>query len=171
MIIPLSQEQMLDLRQCLERGLPLVSRPYDNLAEQIGAHHDQVLQQMQQWQEQGLFRRVGLVLNHRALGFVANAMLVLDVPDALVDEVGNRLGRAPGVNLCYQRPRRLPQWRYNLFCMVHGRERAVVEAQIQALLERHLLSDLPHQLLFSTHAFKQCGGRFAPTIPGTHPHG
>ena len=67
MIVPLSQEQMLDLRQCLERGLPLVSRPYDNLAEQIGAHHDQVLQQMQQWQEQGLFRRVGLVLNHRAL--------------------------------------------------------------------------------------------------------
>jgi len=111
---------MLDLRQCLERGLPLVTRPYDNLAEQIGAHHDQVLQQMQQWQDQGLFRRVGLVLNHRALGFVANAMLVLDVPDALVDEVGNRLGRAPGVNLCYQRPRRLPQWRYNLFCMVHG---------------------------------------------------
>lgn len=165
MIIPLSQEQMLDLRQCLERGLPLVSRPYDNLAEQIGAHHDQVLQQMQQWQDQGLFRRVGLVLNHRALGFVANAMLVLDVPDALVDEVGNRLGRAPGVNLCYQRPRRLPQWRYNLFCMVHGRERPQVEARIAAILAAHGLQDYPHRLLFSSKAYKQCGGRYAPQQP------
>ncbi len=171
MIAPLNQEQMLDLRQCLERGLPIVPRPFEDLAEQIGAHHDQVLQQMQQWQDQGLFRRVGLVLNHRALGYVANAMLVLDVPDSLVDEVGQRLGSAPGVNLCYQRPRRLPQWRYNLFCMVHGRERAAVEAQIHALLEQHLLSDLPYQLLFSTRAFKQCGGRFAPPTSQVWAHG
>jgi DNA-binding Lrp family transcriptional regulator len=170
-ITPLTQEQMLDLRQCLERGLPIVTRPYEDLAEQIGAHHDQVLQQMQQWRDQGLFRRVGLVLNHRALGYVANAMLVLDVPDALVDEVGQRLGRAPGVNLCYQRPRRLPQWRYNLFCMVHGREHRAVEAQIHALLEQQLLSDLPYQLLFSTRAFKQCGGRFAPPPSQVWAHG
>lgn len=84
-------------------------------------------------------------------------MLVLDIPDAL-DEVGQRLGRAAGITLCYQRPRRLPYWRYNLFCMVHGRQRDQVAAHIQALLEEHLLSDLPHQLLFSTHAFKQAAG-------------
>lgn len=171
MIAPLNHEQMLDLRQCLERGLPRVSRPYEDLAEQIGAHHDQVLLQVRQWQEQGLFRRVGLVLNHRALGFVANAMLVLDVPDALIDEVGQRLGRAHGVNLCYQRPRRLPHWRYNLFCMIHGREREAVEAQIHTLLEQQLLSDLPHQLLFSTRVFKQCGGRFAPPPSQAWVHG
>ena len=171
MITPLNHEQMLDLRQCLERGLPVVTRPYDDRAERIGAHHDQVLQQMQQWQEQGLFRRVGLVLNHRALGFVANAMLVLDVPDALVDEVGTRLGRAPRINLCYQRPRRLPLWRYNLFCMVHGREREEVVAHIRAVLEQQQLSDLPHHLLFSTRAYKQCGGRFAPPPSQVWAHG
>jgi hypothetical protein len=55
--------------------------------------------------------------------------------------------------------------------MVHGRQRAQVEAQIQALLEEHLLSDLPHQLLFSTHAFKQCGGRFTPSPTGAPTHG
>ena len=171
MIAPLNHEQLLDLRQCLERGLPRVSRPYEDLAEQIGAHHQQVLRQMQQWQEQGLFRRVGLVLNHRALGFTANAMLVLDVPDALIDEVGQRLGKAPGITLCYQRPRRLPHWRYNLFCMVHGRQRDQVEAHIQGLLDAHLLADLPHQWLFSTQAFKQCGGRFAPPKNEAWAHG
>lgn len=167
----LTPRQATALRRHLEAGLPHVSRPYQALAERIDADEHGVLEQMRQWHEQGLFRRVGLVLNHRALGFTANAMLVLDVPDALIDEVGQRLGGAPDVSLCYQRPRRLPQWRYNLFCMVHGRQRERVEAHIQTLLAEHLLSDLPHQLLFSTHAFKQCGGRFAPTIPGTHPHG
>lgn len=167
----LSPEQTQALRRHLEDGLPRASRPYQALAERINADENQVLAQMHQWHEQGLFRRVGLVLNHRALGFTANAMLVLDVPDALIDEVGQRLGRAAGITLCYQRPRRLPQWRYNLFCMVHGRQRAQVEAQIQALLEEHLLSDLPHQLLFSTHAFKQCGARFAASSTETKPHG
>ncbi|EJN18875.1 transcriptional regulator [Pseudomonas sp. GM79] len=167
----LNPKQALALRRHLEGGLPLVSRPYLALAERIDADENQVLAQMHQWLEQGLFRRVGLVLNHRALGFTANAMLVLDVPDALIDEVGQRLGRAHGITLCYQRPRRLPQWRYNLFCMVHGRQRERVESQIQALLEKHLLSDLPHQLLFSTHAFKQCGGRFTPSPTGAPTHG
>ncbi|MGH8334507.1 MAG: AsnC family protein [Pseudomonas fluorescens] len=167
----LSPKQALALRRHLEGGLPLVARPYQELAERINTDENQVLEQMRQWSEQGLFRRIGLVLHHRALGFTANAMLVLDIPDALIDEVGQRLGRASGINLCYQRPRRLPQWRYNLFCMVHGRQREQVEAQIQALLEEHLLSDLPHQLLFSTQVFKQCGGRFAPSRTGAPTHG
>ncbi len=155
----------LALRRLLETGLPLQARPYQALARQIDAEEDQVLAQVEQWQGQGLFRRLGLVLNHRALGFTANAMLVLDVPDALIDEVGQRLGSESAVSLCYQRPRRLPQWRYNLFCMIHGRQRQRVEAQIRDLLEHHLLSDLPHQVLFSTQAFKQCGGRYAPGAP------
>ncbi|MDY7565231.1 AsnC family protein [Pseudomonas sp. RTC3] len=171
MNVGLNAEQALALRRRLETGLPLVPRPYQALAQQINADESQVLEQMRQWGEQGLFRRVGLVLNHRALGFTANAMLVLDVPDGLIDEVGHRLGRVPGITLCYQRPRRLPQWRYNLFCMVHGRQRDRVKAQIQALLEKHLLSDLPHQLLFSTQVFKQCGGRFAPSPTGVCAHG
>ena len=161
MNITLSEAQSMALRRLLETGLPLTPRPFQALAEQIEACEAQVLDQMRLWHEQGLFRRVGLVVNHRALGFSANAMLVLDVPDALVDEVGRRLGQAPGINLCYQRPRRLPQWQYNLFCMIHGRQRDRVEAQVQALLQEHMLDDLPHQLLFSTHLFKQCGGRFA----------
>lgn len=167
----LNPRQATALRRHLEGGLPQVARPYQALAERIDADEQQVLGQMQEWQAQGLFRRVGLVLNHRALGYTANAMLVLDVPDALIDEVGKRLGQAPDVSLCYQRPRRLPHWRYNLFCMVHGRQRDRVEAHIAALLAEHLLSDLPHQLLFSTRAYKQCGGRFAPAASGAHAHG
>ncbi len=158
----LDEPRALQLRRLLETGLPLAARPYRQLAEQIGCSEQQVLEQVEQWQQVGLFRRVGLVLKHRALGFRANAMLVMDIPDAHVDEVGRRLGQAAGVNLCYQRPRRLPHWPYNLFCMVHGREREQVCQLIEQLLAEHGLSGVPHQLLFSTRAFKQCGGRFAP---------
>lgn len=99
MTLTLDHPQSLQLRRLLEAGLPLVSRPYAWLAEQIGASEQAVLEQVRQWNEGGLFRRVGLVLKHRALGFRANAMLVLDVPDAQIDAIGHRLGSAPGVNM------------------------------------------------------------------------
>lgn len=159
----LCDTQQLELRRLLERGLPLQSRPYLLLAEQIGASEQAVLAQVQHWNDDGLFRRFGLVLHHRALGFRANAMLVMDIPDHQVDNVGEQLSTAPGVNLCYQRPRRLPHWPFNLFCMVHGRERTAVQAHIAQMLAQHGLAEVPHRLLFSTRAFKQRGGRFTPT--------
>ncbi len=171
MTLLLNDSQCLQLRRLLEAGLPLAARPYQLLAERVGATEDAVIEQVRHWSESGLFRRVGLVLKHRAMGFRANAMLVMDIPDDRVDEVGRTLGQARGINLCYQRPRRLPDWPYNLFCMVHGREREQVTALIEALLAAHGLSEVPHQLLFSTRAFKQCGGRYAPPAAQESAHG
>lgn len=157
---PLAAPQRQHLRYLLEQGLPLASRPYRVLAERIGAGEDEVLEQVRRWDEDGLFRRFGVILHHRALGYTANAMLVLDVADAEVDAVGRALAHETIVSLCYRRPRRLPMWPYNLFCMIHGRERGEVERQIEALLERHALRQTPHRWLFSLRAYKQCGGRY-----------
>jgi hypothetical protein len=52
--------------------------------------------------------------------------------------------------------------------MVHGRERASVTSHIAALLAELGLSERPHKLLFSTRAYKQCGGRFAPALDRAH---
>ena len=171
MTLLLNDFQALQLRRLLEAGLPLAARPYQVLAERIGASEEAVLDQVRRWSESGLFRRVGLVIKHRAIGFRANAMLVMNIPDDQVDEVGHTLGQVAGVNLCYQRPRRLPDWPYNLFCMVHGREREQVCRLIDEMLAEHGLSAVPHQLLFSTRAFKQCGGRYAPPAALERPHG
>jgi len=161
----LAPAQALQLRRLLETGLPLTARPYQQLAAEISATEDAVLDQMRQWNDDGLFRRIGLVLNHRALGFRANAMLVIDVPDHLVNQAGQQLGHSPGVNLCYQRPRRPPHWPYNLFCMVHGQRRAEVRQQVGQLLRQAGLDHLPHRLLFSARAFKQGGGRYVQEGP------
>ena len=67
-----------------------------------------------------------IVVRHHELGCRANAMMVWDVPDAQVAAAGGRLRELPFVTLCYRRPRRPPAWPYNLFCMIHGRDRARV---------------------------------------------
>ncbi|WP_323025123.1 hypothetical protein [Castellaniella sp.] len=162
---PLSPELRNRLARRLERGLPRCARPYAALAEALGTREDLVLAQIRAWRAEGLFRRFGLVVHHRALGIDANLMLVLDIPDARADATGLALAREPAITLCYQRRRSPPRWPYNLFCMIHGTSRTTVQAQADAILRRHGLADLPHACLFSLRAFKQRGGRYASPNP------
>jgi DNA-binding Lrp family transcriptional regulator len=151
-----------DLLAALEDGLPLVARPYRALAEAVGSTEQEVIERLRRLLEAGVIKRLGLIVRHHEIGYRANAMTVLDVPDATVDGIGEALARAADVTLCYRRPRRLPDWPYNLFAMVHGRERAAVLDRIERLLDEHGLRDLPHAVLFSTRRFKQRGASYRP---------
>jgi hypothetical protein len=75
--------------------------------------------------------------------------------------LGEALAREPGVTLCYRRERALPAWRYNLFCMIHGRDRATVLARIDELEHARGLAGFPSAVLFSRRAFKQRGAHYA----------
>lgn len=157
---PLDERAQRQLRRALEEGLPLQPRPYQALAARADVAEVDVIAQVQAWQADGLFRRLGLVVRHHALGISANLMLVMDVADDAVMATGNRLAAEPGVTLCYWRRRHLPQWRYNLYCMIHGHERAAVQQRAEQLLLAHGLAQRPHALLFSARVFKQRGGRY-----------
>lgn len=153
----------------LQEGLPLSPRPYLALAERAGLAGDagerRVLARIRAWLDEGTLKRLGIIVRHRPLGFTANAMAVWDVPDDSVDAVGARLARVPGVSLCYRRLRSLPAWPYNLFCMIHGRERRVVDAALDAIVSEQHLGDHPHARLYSRTAFKQRGAlHFDPVL-------
>jgi DNA-binding Lrp family transcriptional regulator len=153
------------LVNALQGGLPLVPQPYQQLARQMHWTEQRVLEQLASWLELGILKRFGIVVRHHELGYTANAMVVHDIPDALVSELGRQLGQHPGVTLCYRRPRVAPDWPYNLFCMVHGRDRNVVEQQIAELRARHALQDYPHAVLFSRTRYKQQGAYYANAAP------
>ena len=140
-------------------GLPLVPRPFDAVGERLGVSGQQVRERLAQMLETGLIRRIGAVPNHYRLGFTANGMSVWDVDDALVDQLGERIGQLPGVSHCYRRPRRLPQWPYNLFAMLHGRTRAEVEQQAVQLRELLGTACRGHDILYSTAILKKTGLR------------
>jgi hypothetical protein len=99
-------------------------------------------------------------VRHRSLGFQANAMVVWNVPDALAGAFGLRLAQSAGVTLAYRRARCGPQWAYNLYCMVHGRDRHKVANRIEALRTECGLSGFPSRTLFSRRCFKQRGARY-----------
>jgi len=144
----------------VQGGIPLVPRPYARVGEALGRSEAEVIAELERWLEAGILSRFGIVVRHHELGWRANAMVVWDVPDEAVDAAGERLARQPAVTLCYRRPRVEGLWPYNLYCMVHGRERADVRARV-AELARLLPPGTAHEILFSRRRFKQRGALYA----------
>jgi DNA-binding Lrp family transcriptional regulator len=142
-----------------EEGLALVQLPFDVWAAELGWPRNAVLATLRRWKAAGTLRRFGAVVRHHDLGFAANAMTVVQSPPSTIDALGAALAARPGVTLAYQRATD-PRWPYNLYFMVHGRERGTVEALVRGALSATGAASLPHATLFSTRRFKQTGGRY-----------
>lgn len=140
-------------------GLPLVPRPYDAIAADVGMPAEEVRRRLAALLECGIIRRIGAVPNHYALGYTANGMTVWDVDDARVDTLGEQVGALSFVTHCYRRPRHRPEWPYNLFAMVHAHDRAEVLARVDDIAK--LLGDAcaADDVLFSSRILKKTGLR------------
>jgi DNA-binding Lrp family transcriptional regulator len=141
----------------LQPGLEIMPRPFRQLGETLYMEEDEVLARIAAMIQDGMIKRFGVVVRHHELGYRSNAMVVFDVADDVVDGIGARLAAEPGVTLCYRRRRSLPDWPYNLYCMVHGRSREDAQPVIERLAS---IVGAPATALFSTRRFKQCGARY-----------
>lgn len=147
--------RLVDLTQC---GLPLVPDPWGWIAGQLGISHDDTLVLLQRLQADGAIRRIAAVPNHYRLGYRHNGMTVWDVDDEHMAELGPLVGAQHFVSHCYRRPRR-PDWRYNLFAMVHGRNADEIDAdreRIRQLLGNACRADA---MLVSSRILKKTGLR------------
>ena len=149
----------LALVKATQHGLPLVPRPYQAVADDLGIGEEEVISLLRAMLADGRIRRIGAVPNHYALGYSANAMSVWDVLDEAVDALGPRVGALPFVTHCYRRPRRLPDWPYNLFAMVHGRSRDETAAKIETIRATLGRSLRGSDVLYSTRILKKTGLR------------
>ncbi|MFT3849975.1 MAG: Lrp/AsnC family transcriptional regulator [Propionivibrio sp.] len=138
------------LVMALQEGLPLFIRPFSVLASRVGCEEHDVLERIRRWSAEGVIKRFGVVVRPQEIDSHGDALLVHDVPDADVVRLGSLLARMPGVSLCYQRPRVLPEWPYNLFCSIRGADRDEVGKKVADLRQSLGLGECPFDLLFAT---------------------
>lgn len=154
MIVDVKDQQLLE---AFQQGLTLSSRPYAELGNRLGLSEHEVIEGLARLKQAGLIKRLGVIVKHRKLGYCANAMVVWDIPDEQVQEFGSRISSFEFVNLCYRRPRHGAGWPYNLYCMIHGKTRETVLAQLSVLEQACNLSAFNREILFSRRCFKQRG--------------
>ncbi|GMQ89434.1 MAG: Lrp/AsnC family transcriptional regulator [Gammaproteobacteria bacterium] len=142
-----------------QAGLPLDARPYHRLATELGVEPDVLMDRFRVMLDERRIRRIGVVPNHYRLGYSANAMSVWDVPDGNIKAIGKQVGELDIVSHCYHRPRRLPDWPYNLFAMVHGHSQEEVRHKVDQIARLLGNKVRQHDVLFSTRILKKTGLR------------
>lgn len=156
-MIDIIDRQLIEL---LQGGLATVSRPYVLIGQQLAISEDEVIVRLTRLKQQGLIKRLGVIVNHRKLGYHSNAMVVFNVPDYLVAQIAEHVSQFSFVTLCYLRPRQGDQWPYNLYCMIHGKNREKVLQQLEHLTESCGLIPFNREVLFSGKCFKQRGALY-----------
>ncbi|MDP3062335.1 MAG: AsnC family transcriptional regulator [Chloroflexota bacterium] len=141
----------------LQQDLPLVSRPFDGMAQRLRISTTELLTLAQRLRERGVMRRFGAVLHHRQAGFTANAMVVWRVPSERAEEVGVQMASHPAVSHCYQRPT-FPDWPYSHFTMVHATSREGCDAAAREVSTMTGVTD--YTLLYSTREYKKTRVRY-----------
>lgn len=148
------------LVRIVQQGLPLVPRPYAVIARELGISESEVTEGLSRLMATGAIKRLGIVVRHREVGYRANAMVVWALPEPRVSDLGRCIGSFPFVTLSYRRPPRMPDWPYNLFTMIHGRDRALVLEQVEQIKDRCGLQGVECAVLFSGRRFKQRGAHY-----------
>ena len=119
----------------IQRGLPLSSTPYIDMAAEIGIETEVLLTKLEQWQQEGKLRRIGAILNHFKVGLESGAMVTWKVEPGRVDEVGGIFTEQKAVSHAYER-RITENWPWNIYTMVHAKN----DEELKQTIER--MSDI-----------------------------
>ena len=136
----------------LQKDLDVVDRPFLQAAKNLGMTEDQVFENLKHYEQIGVMRRYAAILRHRDVGFTANGMIVWNVPEPRIEQVGEILGAFPQVSHCYQRPS-YPDWQYNVFSMVHCKSIPEAEEMAKEIQQQINVDD--YRILFSSREFKK----------------
>lgn len=130
----------IELIRCVQEDLPLVGRPFLEWARQVSMEEAQLLDWIKSQVEKGAMRRFAALLRHHKIGFLANAMVAWKCPAELIDSSGRAIASQREVTHCYQREP-AEGWPYNLYAMVHGRDRDDCDRVVEKLKRMDGLND------------------------------
>ncbi|MBA7543276.1 hypothetical protein ES705_35606 [subsurface metagenome] len=140
------------LRITQER-IPLVKEPFGKIAKGIGISHAEVITRIKRLINKGVIKRLGISVNQRKVGIVANAVVAWKVPQEQVERVGNTLSAYKEITHCYERITIPGKWEHNLFTVLHGYNRKSVEETAKRLSEAIGITE--YLVMFSNEQFKR----------------
>jgi len=136
-----------------QEGIPVVKEPFAGIAREAGISQDEVIARLKRLISNGVIKRLGISINQRKVGIVANAVVAWRVPQEQVERVGKMLSSYKEVTHCYERVTIPGKWEHNLFTVIHGYNRESVEEMAKRLSEVVGISD--YLVLFSNEQFKR----------------
>ncbi len=147
----------IEIIKIIQESIPLTIKPFKDIAKKVNLTEEEVINRIKNMKKNGIIRRFGAILRHQKAGIRANAMIVWDIPDEKVEEIGKKFASFKEVSHCYERPK-MEKWPFNVFTMVHGKSKddcykiAETLSQISGIKK--------YKLLFSEKEFKKSSMKY-----------
>jgi DNA-binding Lrp family transcriptional regulator len=145
----------------IQGDIPIVSSPYQVLAEAVGIPEATFIETLQTLTERGVIRRFGATLRHQKSGFQANAMTAWQVAEERVEAVGRIMASFRAVSHCYRRDP-ADGWPYNLYTMIHGRNEEECRETARKISAKSGVST--YRMLFSRRELKKISMTYFPDV-------
>jgi DNA-binding Lrp family transcriptional regulator len=136
----------------LQSDIPVISRPFDTLANRLDMEISSLLEHCRYLMTRGIIRRYGASISHQSIGYIANGMACWRVTPDKVEELGKKLAGIQAVGHCYERKTNII-WPYNLFSMIHGQTRD--ECEMIATQVSEEIGHNEYVMLFSNTEYKK----------------
>jgi DNA-binding Lrp family transcriptional regulator len=134
-------------------GIPLENEPFASIATETEISQKEVVAVLKKLIDCGVIKRLGISVNQRKVGIVANAVVAWKVPQDQVERVGSRVSSYKEITHCYERITIPGKWEHNLFTVLHGYDRKSVEEFAKKMSEAIGIRD--YLVLFSNEQFKR----------------
>jgi DNA-binding Lrp family transcriptional regulator len=136
----------------LERGLPFVPEPFEEIGKRLGMDGAAVLERIRYLENAGIIRKFRARINQRLIGITANALVAWKAP-AEDPDIGPRLAAFPCVTHCYERRTAPGRWEYSFYTVHHGSDRGRVLSEVRSISDALGVSE--YEVIFSTEEFKR----------------
>lgn len=135
------QPRERELLRRLLRGIPVDSRPFAEVARELGMDEAEVAATIRRWLEEGLLTRFGPMFDIERLGG-AVTLCAMAVPQARFEEVAAMVNAHPEVAHNYER-----EHRFNMWFVIAAESRAEIDRVIAEIERETCLQvvDLPKE--------------------------
>jgi len=130
----------------IQTRFPLTSRPYKEIAREVGTTEDEVIERVSRLKENGIIRRIGGNFVPGKVGFVST-LCAAQVPEEHLDRFARTVNAFPGVTHNYLR-----QNSFNVWFTFIAPSMEIIKANLTQIAEKTGVTKILN--LPATHVFK-----------------
>ena len=148
----------MKLMSFLQAGIPIEEDPYREISEKLGLSRQEIVSRLKNLHGDGIIRRLGASIVPSKLGYEANGMVVCEVSNDTIIQVGKYIASLKEITHCYERKTIPNVWNYNLFFMIHELSKSSVKEYVSNLMKK--LGITKFKILFSVRELKKASVMF-----------
>jgi len=137
----------------LERGLPVVPDPFDEIGKRLDLSGEEVVERIRLLKKDGIIRKFRARIDQRKVGIIANALVAWNPAGSGENDLGQQLAAYPPVTHCYERKKVPGRWEYTHYTVHHGYSKEQVLEEVRDIAGQTGCHD--YAVLFSTREFKR----------------